>query len=515
MSSEFRQLTFIDGFFRAMGVLSFAILGLLLYDLFLADREPINPSISAFPIRVLLGVFAGGFSLFISNLILWQVPGNAVGRLLLLWTLGGMGWQFSYNFGSVELDQIAFLLFAFFFAAVATTSVLLLLFYFPDGIFYPRRFKPFVPIFVIVKVAGAMLAIASLDPSQYNLAANPFQLSALVGSRELIAGLVGINGGLISVVALFLGFVSLAGRYRQADLIEQQQIKWMAWAGAILAIGVSVFVGVHLLVLDGFATVVPLVDYPFFILASTLPTLAVGIAVLRYGLWEINFLINRTVVYFSLTAILAAVFAASAALVNQIAASLFGAASGAPAALVSTILIVVIFQPVRQAVDSWIEERYFPQNRLLARDFIEFSSEYRSLLTETELLELINRRLCTLMGLRWSCIFKRNQRGEFRAVSGSGTPLEELEALKLPDGMLSSWGAARAMRGSRESRFEILVPLHVPRIRNDEVVGILALGPRKEGQGYSRSDMRELTRFGEDAGKVLFAYEMRSRHADK
>jgi hypothetical protein len=498
-----------------LGILSIAVFGLLLYDLFWAAREPFNPSISEFPIRVLLGVVAGGIGLFISNLILWQVPGNPVGRLLLLWAVGGIGWQFSYNFGVDVLDQLSFILFAFYFAAVASTAVVLMLFYFPDGRFYPGIFKSFVPIFVIVKIAGAALAVTSLDPSQYNLAANPLQISELGRFREIIVGTVGINGGLISVITLILGFISLARRYRHAELIERQQIKWMAWAGAIMAMAVAIFVGVHLLVLGGFATVVPFVDYPFFILASTLPTLAVGVAVLRYGLWEINFLISRTVIYFSLTAILAAVFAASAALVNQVAGGLFEAGSGAPAALVSTILIVVIFQPVRQRVESWIEERYFPENRFLSRDFIEFSGEYRSLLTRAELLGIINDRICDLLGAHWSCIFVRNEAGKFSASSATGIHLEELADLRLPHRMLTKWGAAKAVRGPKTAKYEILAPLYVPRVRQDEVIGILALGPRERGRGYSRNDLRELARFGADAGKVLFSYLMRSRYARK
>lgn len=510
MSKNSTPPTIVDWLFRALGIIAIALISVLLYDLFVLGQEPYNPVISAFPIRIMLGVIAGGFGVLISNLILWKVPGNPIGRLLLLWTIGGIGWQFSYNFGSTEVDQLAFFTFIYVFGALAITSVVLLLFYFPTGRVYPPSFAPFVPIFIAVQVIGTILVVTSMDPALYKFDANPFRIAALDAYSGTIAALIGHNGGIVSVLGLLLGCYALISRYRQVGLVERQQIKWLAWAGVIMTGFLIGFLGVHLLVYQSFS-VVPIIDYPFFIIATTVPSLAVGAAVLRYGLWDINFIISRTVLYISLSTILAIVFAASATIINKIAQQLFESDTGVTAALLSTILIIAIFQPVRRYVDDWINERYFPENRELKRDFVEFASEYRSVITEQEMLSLITQRISGLLNASCGCIFLHQNDNRFKASTGWNLDLDQVGDQKLIAGMLTSWGAAKAVRNSEGKFFAVFAPLYVPRIQEDEIIGLIGLGYRKRDQGYSRNDLRELTRFGEEAGKVIYSYKLRAK----
>lgn len=500
-----------DWFFRVLGILTIVLLGLLIYDLFALAREPYNPSISVFPMRIVLGLFAGTIGILISNLIIWRVPGNPVGWLLLLWSIGGLGWQFSYNFGSSTLDQYAFFIFAYIFGALAATSVVLLFFYFPSGKVYPPGLAPFVPVFIALRGIGTALTVASLDPAQYNFTVNPFQITGLQVYSRVFSAIVGVNGDLFAIIGLVLGSYFLFQRYRQAEIIEQQQIKWFAWAGMIMTVMVIIFAGVHVIIFQGFSPIVPIIDYPFFIVASTVPTFAIGAAVLRYRLWDVNFLISRTVLYAVLTAILAAVFAASAAVINQIASRLFETDTGAPAALVSTILIVAIFQPVRNWIEEWINERYFPENRDLARDFVEFSGEFRSVITEDEMQKLITRRICRLLNSRWGCIFLRKNGDRFSPSEVWNIDLDQIPDKNISKKMMTSWGTAKAIRESDDKTFPVLVPLYISRIQEDNIIGILGLGPRQREQGYSRNDLRGLTKFGKDAGRVIYSYDLRSK----
>jgi hypothetical protein len=90
-------------------------------------------------------------------------------------------------------------------------------------------------------------------------------------------------------------------------------------------------------------------------------------------------------------------------------------------------------------------------------------------------------------------------------------PLHALKPIFLPKEMHDRWGRARAVQQPEGEPFRLLVPLYIPRLRQEEVVGILALGPRSGGQGYSWDDRRGLTSFGKQVGEKLFV----AQHASK
>ena len=508
--TELSRPTAVDWLFRVFSLLAVALLALLLVDLFILGAEPFNPSIVPYSLRIVLGVIGGIVGLAISILVLWRVPGNPVGRLLLLWIVGAIGWQFSYNFGSTDLNDATFFVFAFFFGALVLTALPLLLLHFPSGKVFPPSLSPFVPLYIAIRVIGTLLTVASTNPSLYNHATNPFFVPALERYNAVLESTVGINGGLSFMLGLVVGIYAQYGRYRQARMLERQQIKWFVWMGLILAVSVSAYISVHLLVINSFAELVPLIDFPFFILVVALPPLAIGAAILRYGLWDVNLLIGRTVLYASLTAILAAIFSASAVIVNQLAAGLLGSESSAPAALVSTILIVAVFQPLRHELENRINERYFPENRELSRDFLEFSGEYRALIPLEEMLDLIPRRICGIFSAGWGWVAMYGDGARFNESGAWNIDNDQIPEQVPPGNMLTSWGRARSIRNDNDEAFLVLIPLYITRVRGDSIVGILGLGPRKGGQGYSRNDLRGLTRFGGEAGKVLYSYWMRA-----
>jgi hypothetical protein len=86
-----------------------------------------------------------------------------------------------------------------------------------------------------------------------------------------------------------------------------------------------------------------------------------------------------------------------------------------------------------------------------------------------------------------------------------------LGSMGLPKQMQDRWGRARVVQPPDGQPFDLLVPLYIPRLRQDEINGILALGPRQDGLGYSWNDRRGLTNFGKQIGLKLFA----AQHASK
>jgi len=177
----------------------------------------------------------------------------------------------------------------------------------------------------------------------------------------------------------FAAVVSLFRRRRSASAVERQQLKWVGYAGAILAvafIGTSVAFFSPLRELDPGATV-PVTMFggvPFIAGLIAVP-IAVGVAVLRYRLYEIDALISRTLVYGSLTAVLVFAYVAGVAAFQFLLSSF---TSGSPIAVaVSTLAVVALFQPVRRRIQSAVDHRFYRRRYDAVRTLDAFSVRLR------------------------------------------------------------------------------------------------------------------------------------------
>jgi len=204
--------------------------------------------------------------------------------------------------------------------------------------------------------------------------ANPFGI-------EEIGALVNVllYVGLALMVGLTaLGVVSLILRFRRSRGDERQQIKWFAFAGAILcAVTVT---GPFLWSLPS----TPGLDWIWTVLflsaVSTIPV-ATGIAILKYRLYEIDLIINRALVYGSLTVLLAATYEGSIVLLQEAFRTLTGQQSGL-AIVASTLVIAALFTPLRRRIQSFIDRRFYRRKYDAARVLEIFSTRLRE---ETDL----------------------------------------------------------------------------------------------------------------------------------
>jgi hypothetical protein len=184
--------------------------------------------------------------------------------------------------------------------------------------------------------------------------------------------------------------ISLLVRFRRARGDERQQIKWFASAAALTFIWILVSeVFEELISIEG--------GVPEAILAFTsasaslvIPSIpiATGIAILRYRLYDIDLIINRTLVYGSLTAMLAAVYFGGVAATQAIFRTLTGQEEQPQVAIVvSTLIIAALFNPLRRRIQSFIDRRFY-RSKYDARKTLEaFSAKLRE---ETNLEALNN-----------------------------------------------------------------------------------------------------------------------------
>jgi hypothetical protein len=166
---------------------------------------------------------------------------------------------------------------------------------------------------------------------------------------------------------------SLLVRLRHARGVERQQVKWFAYAVAVLAISailayvVSETMGIRLLGrVSSVLVIVSVVGLP----------VAVGIAILRYHLYNIDLIINRTLVYGSLTAVLVLVYLASVVLFQE----LFRTFTGQKSQLVvvaSTLAIATLFNPLRRRIQGFIDRSFYRRKYDAVRTLEAFSAKLR------------------------------------------------------------------------------------------------------------------------------------------
>ena len=176
--------------------------------------------------------------------------------------------------------------------------------------------------------------------------------------------------GLGAVISLFV-------RFHRARGSERQQIKWFASAAALSLVWISVLGQSTLGGLPG-----AIVALSSLLVSASIPV-AVGIAILRHRLYDIDRIINRTLVYGSLTAMLALLYFGSVATTQAI----FGALTGQEeqpqlAVVVSTLVIAALFMPLRRRIQSFMDRRFYRRKYDARKTQEAFSAKLRD---ETDL----------------------------------------------------------------------------------------------------------------------------------
>jgi hypothetical protein len=241
---------------------------------------------------------------------------------------------------------------------------------FPSGRLPSPGWRPFAWFSVLLVVAGTIVAAFSPGPGVGLSIRNPFGMESLPDLNQQLQALM--------FVLIFVASVSLVARLHRARGIERQQIKWVAYAGAL---GGGASLPTY--------TVLEAVNLPWLHLAGYVPALvgilgvptAVGIAITRYRLYDIDILINRTLVYGTLTATLVALYLVGIVVFQRLFVFLTGQQSTL-AVVASTLLIAALFNPLRRSLQSFIDRRFYRRKYDARKTLERFSARLRD---ETDL----------------------------------------------------------------------------------------------------------------------------------
>jgi hypothetical protein len=233
---------------------------------------------------------------------------------------------------------------------------------FPDGRVASRRWRP-----LLYLTAGALASITTLasltgrlEGAGYTVT-NPLGISGLSFVEETLLGsvLFGI------FLACGLGAVlSLVVRFRQSHGDERQQMKWFVYASAVMVLIVAS---------SNFVTYADI----FFAAAIALPPIAMGMAILRYRLYDIDLIINRTLVYGVLTALLGLVYFGGVVGVGGLVREATGEKSNDLVIAASTLAVAALFRPARARVQRFIDRRFYRRKYNATRTLEAFSASIR------------------------------------------------------------------------------------------------------------------------------------------
>jgi hypothetical protein len=261
---------------------------------------------------------------------------------------------------------------------LAYGCIVLSLLLFPNGRLPSSGWRWLAWLTVLVTIVGALWV--ALTPG----------VIVNLGSIRNPLGIEGLPSGYkpvqtIMSVLLFVAAVSTLGlRLHRARGVERQQIKWPAYTAVVATGGsllydtaISEAIGLRWLEGVGYVVVIAtLVGFP----------ISIGIAIVRYKLYEIDTLINRTLVYGSLTATLAAIYFGAVVLLQRLFVALTGEKSTL-AVVVSTLVIAALFNPLRRRIQGFIDRRFYRSKYDAATTLESFSAKLRD---ETDLDALSN-----------------------------------------------------------------------------------------------------------------------------
>jgi hypothetical protein len=288
-------------------------------------------------------------------LITSQRPRNPIGWLLLVAAvmfgisiMGGGYAELSVSRYGRDLPLTTFFAWitGWTFAPAIGSLVILMPLLFPTGRLPSPRWWPILILAVFGPLAAA--AYTAFQPGPMDVPGNIVNPVGIPGAGPLL-DIVNLLSIATAAPALLLVILSLVLRYRRGDAVEREQIKWFTYPASVAAVASAIGLPSIGLISD--------IAWTIAFSAMSLVPVAIAIAILRHRLFDIDVIINRTLVYGALSVLLAAVYIGSVLLLQELLRPL--APDSGLAVAASTLAVVALFQPLRRRIQAVVDRRFY------------------------------------------------------------------------------------------------------------------------------------------------------------
>jgi hypothetical protein len=295
------------------------------------------------------------------------------------------------------------------------TLVLVLVFtplVFPTGRLQSARWR--LVAVVAAAVTGTVITLSALQPTlqgeDHYPIRNPIGLAGVPDPEEGVLGAVGFG---LLVLCAAAAVISLVLRFRRARGVERQQLKWFTYAATLMIL--------FLVLTDYLLPPSGVVEVLYGLVVALVPV-AAGVAIMRFRLYDIDRLINRTLVYGLLTAILGLVYAGVVLILGQV----FGGVTEDPPSWVvagATLAVAALFQPARRRIQAVVDRRFNRRKYDAAKTIQAFSTRLRDEIDldtlSIELLAVIDQ---TMESTRVSLWLRPSTHGSSGTAQGEAGP---------------------------------------------------------------------------------------------
>jgi hypothetical protein len=446
------------------------------------------------------GSFVAG--VIAAAIIFWRKQADwmavTVSLMLVTWTSTSAGFDFWYSF-DLSADPTTNWWIAYLLSTPYTTllSILILwvLLTFPNGKWVPGWTR----WFFYFSLVGMILLLGFLCVMIILFQGVSVDLQFFFG--ETLPGLFRLG---------VLGLGILAQVYRlitTKDPLQRQQLKWIA----VSLVGMTFFYILYWLNYFVLRNALgPMVDITLFFLTLFFTygfIVTFAISALRYHIWDIDIVINRTLVYSALTAIMGSV-GLTGAILFELYVKQYLSGISPLIGLLAILPLVMLFVPLRDGLQNFVDSRFKPEEIDFSGTIVEFAPEAQLMLTSGDILKILGLQVKEQLNVTETEIYLKNESGDLVLTEPIKSD-SEAGALSISPKERAILEKGGVLVPADASRYSLYLPLTLRRASRLEFLGVLAMGLRENGAGYSSSVLKSLKKFGVEAGKVFYIAKLR------
>lgn len=449
------------------------------------------------------------FAILAASIIFWRKSNDskavAISLMLLTWTATDDGFEFwNTVFSKLSLNPDISWGLAAFGSLIFDSGLIILLLYvlltFPDEKWVPQWSRVFFWIVMIVQILALVCYVCLIGLYLKGVDVN--QLWTWLYKA----------GAIVRYVLLIFGAGAQLYRLKiTVDPLHRQLIKLTATALALMTLFFSLYwiPGEFLTYSESTNAVLflPTLVFTYLFIATFL------ISVMRYRIWDIDitvkFVVNKTLVYSILITLLSVIGVALAKILDYGIQQLFPKDSSLIAVLISAVPVISLINPLKKRLQTWIDRRFNFDEMDFDETFVEFSPEMQAYLSSEEVRDILVTEISRQLDLKQAGVFILQEDGSLKRSD----PTDRIAPSTIPN--LTPQNISLLENGKvvvrEDDEYPVLIPLIVERASKPDFLGVLALGSRKNGIGYSTVLQRNLGRVGADVGKIIYLAQLREQ----